>query len=104
MALGIAGAISFMQVRYLDEFKWVDAGDGTIFQFVDESGESVADVAIHDVDLKLWKWEVHVPERYRFRGVHPCGLVVGAIPAKRVCELILVNTFITKPVGLPSPK
>ena len=30
-----------MQVRYFDEFKWVDSGDGTIFQFVDESGEYV---------------------------------------------------------------
>ena len=92
------------QVRYLDEFKWVDSGDGTIFQFQDDSGDSVADVAIHDTDLKLWKWEVHVPDRYRFQGVQPCGLVVGVIPAKRVCELILTNTFISRPVGMPSPK
>ena len=92
-----------MQVRYFDEFKWVDVGDGTVFQFQDQSGESVADVAIHDLDLKLWKWEVHVPQRYRFMDVHPCGLIVGALPAKRVCELILCNTFVTKPVGMSSP-
>jgi hypothetical protein len=91
-----------MQVRYYDEFKWVDAGDGTIFQFQDESGESFADVAIHDTELKLWKWEVRVPPRYQFRDVQPCGLIVGAVPAKRVCELILINTFITKPVGVSS--
>jgi hypothetical protein len=91
-----------MQVRYFDEFKWHASGNGTIFQFQDESGESVADVAIHDPDLKLWKWEVHVPQRYRFKGVAPCGLVVGAIPAKRLCELILCNTFINKPVGISS--
>ena len=94
--------ITLMQVRYFDEYKWVDSGDGTIFQFVDESGESVADVAIHDLDLKLWKWEVHVPTRYQFRGVQPCGLVVGAVPAKRVCELILSSTFITRTAGMSS--
>jgi hypothetical protein len=52
--------------------------------------------------LKLWKWEVRVPPRYQFRDVQPCGLIVGAVPAKRVCELILINTFITKPVGVSS--
>lgn len=91
-----------MQVRFFDEFKWVDAGDGSIFHFVDETGESVADVAIHDPDLKLWKWEVHVPTRYQFKGVQPCGLIVGPMPAKRVCELILINTFITRPIGVSS--
>jgi hypothetical protein len=91
-----------MQVRYFDEFKWVDAAGGTIFQLQDESGESVADVAIHDPDLRLWKWEVHVPVRYQFNGVPPCGLVVGPIPAKRLCELILCNTFVTRPVGVSS--
>ena len=91
-----------MQVRYFDEFKWVDSGDGTIFQFQDDSGESVADVAIHDPDLKLWKWEVHVPPRYQFNGVQPCGLLVGVLPAKRVCELILSNTFVTRPAGMRS--
>jgi hypothetical protein len=91
-----------MQVRYFDEFKWVDSGDGTIFQFQDDAGESVADVAIHDPDLKLWKWEVHVPPRYHFKGVQPCGVVVGVLPAKRVCELILSNTFVTRPAGMPS--
>ena len=91
-----------MQVRYYDEFKWVDTGEGTVFQFQDEAGESVADVAIHDSDLKLWKWEVHVPARYQFRDVPPCGLIVGSLPAKRVCELILCNTFITRPVGVSS--
>jgi len=70
-----------MQVRYLDEFKWVDAADGTIFQFQDDSGESVADVAVHDPDLNLWKWEVRVPPRYRYRDVQPCGLIVGVLPA-----------------------
>jgi hypothetical protein len=86
-----------MQVRYFDEFKWVDAGEGTVFHFQDETGESVADVAIHDPDLKLWKWEVRVPQRYQFMGVKPCGLVVGVLAAKRVCELILSSTFITRP-------
>jgi hypothetical protein len=91
-----------MQVRYIDEFKWVDGGDGTIFHFVDGGGESIADVAIQDPDLKLWKWEVHVPPRYQYQGVIPCGLVVGAVPAKRVCEMILTNTCITRPAGMPS--
>ena len=91
-----------MQIRYFDEFKWVDAGEGTIFQFVDSSGESIADVAIQDPDLKLWKWECHVPRRYQYQGVKPCGLVVGAVPAKRVCELILSSTFITRQVGMHS--
>jgi hypothetical protein len=92
-----------MQVRYLDEFKWVDSGDGTIFQFQDVEGESVADVAIQDPDLKLWKWEVRLPPRYRVGEVQPCGLIVGVLPAKRVCELILTNTFITRPPGAASP-
>jgi hypothetical protein len=88
-----------MQVRYLDEFKWVDTAEGTAFQFQDQDGESVADVAVHDPDLKLWKWIVHVPARYRYRDVEPCGVVVGHAAAKRVCELILLNTFVTKPAG-----
>jgi hypothetical protein len=92
-----------MQVRYFDEFKWVDhGGDGTVFQFQDESGESVADVAVHEPDLRLWKWEVHVPQRYQFKGVQPCGVVVGVLSAKRVCELILSNTFVTRPAGVSS--
>ena len=103
MAPDFSGAVFFMQVRFFDEFKWVDAGDGTIFQFQDESGESVADVAVHDPDLKLWKWEVRLPARYRFKDVQPCGLIVGVLPAKRVCELILTNTFITRPPGVGSP-
>ena len=89
-----------MQVRFFDEFRWVDTGDGTVFHFQDESGESVADVAVHDPDLKLWKWEVRVPPRYQYQGVRPCGIVVGALPAKRVCELILTNTFVTRPAGV----
>lgn len=91
-----------MQVRYFDEYKWVDAGDGMIFHFQDKAGECVAEVAMHDPDLKLWKWEVQVPQRYRYMDVQPCGLVVGSLPAKRVCELILSSTFITRPVGMPS--
>jgi len=91
-----------MQVRYFDEFKWVEAGNGTIFHFQDESGESVADVAVHDPDLKLWKWEVRVPARYQYQGVRPCGVGVGALPARRVCELILTNTFVTRPAVLSS--
>ena len=63
----------------------------------------MADVAVHDPDLKLWKWEVRVPARYQYNGVQPCGLIVGVLAAKRVCELILLNTFITKPPGVSSP-
>ena len=88
-----------MQVRYFDEFKWVDANEGLIFHFQDAAGEMVAEVALRDADLKLWKWEVNLPPRYRLGDVQPCGLVVGALPAKRVCELILCNTFITRPVA-----
>ena len=93
-----------MQVRYFDEFKWVDTAEGMAFQFQDETGESVADVAIHDLDLKLWKWEVHVPDRYKLREVEPCGVVVGHLPAKRVCELILCNTFVTRPAVMGMPR
>lgn len=92
-----------MQVRYLDEFNWVEHLDGTRFDFEDDAGESVADVAIHDSEMKLWKWEVRVPERYQFNGVKPCGLIVGSLPAKRVCELILSNTFILRQPGMSSP-
>ena len=89
-----------MQVRYYDEFKWVDTAEGLAFKFQDDDGESVADISIHDPDLKLWKWIVHVPARYRYHQVEPCGVVVGHVAAKRVCEIILCNTFVTRPVGV----
>ena len=96
---GVAGggrAQSPMQVRYFDEYKWTGEGDGTIWLFRDDSGEHVAEVALYDVDSKMWRFTVLVPERYCLNGNPPGGLVHSAAAAKKVCELVLSYTILTR--------
>ena len=50
MFYGRRVADTSMNVRYFDEFKWAEEGDGTIWLFRDDSGEHVAEVALHDPD------------------------------------------------------
>jgi hypothetical protein len=85
-----------MNVRYFDEFKWADESDGTAWFFRDESGEHVAEVVLNDPDSKMWRFLVNVPPRYRFNGSQPAGLVHSAAAAKKVCELILSYTILTR--------
>lgn len=85
-----------MHVRYFDECKWNDSVDGLIFEFVDEAGEKLAEVALRDADAKLWKFEVFVPEKYQIDGSHPVGVVYTCAAAKRVAEVILLNTIVVK--------
>ena len=85
-----------MKIRYFDEYKWADEADGTIWLFRDDSDEHVAEVALHDPDTKMWRFTVHVPERYCFNGAPPAGLVHSAAAAKKVCELILSYTILTR--------
>jgi hypothetical protein len=85
-----------MKVCYYNECKWVDTGDGLIFQFVDGDGEPLAEVALRDADAKLWKFEVILPERFQWNGSNAAGLVLSQSAAKKVCELILVNSIVSK--------
>ena len=85
-----------MKIRYFDEFKWVEDFDGAFWGFRDDAGESVAEVALQDPDGKMWRFMVNVPERYCFNGAPPAGLVHSAAAAKKVCELILSYTILTR--------
>ena len=83
-------------IRYFDDLEWTDLGEGLSFDFVDRSdGERLAQIALHDPDLRLWKFAVNVPDRYRVQGQEPAGMVVTPLAAKRVCELILRSTVLS---------
>jgi hypothetical protein len=83
-------------VRYSDECKWQDSGDGFLFEFVDRAGEKLAEVTLVDFDAKLWKFEAFLPEKYQLDERNPAGVVYSSAAAKRVAELILVNTILLR--------
>ena len=85
-----------MQVRYFDECQWKDVGEGLIYHFVDDSGHVLAEIALREADAKLWKFEVNVPERYRWQGAKPAGVVFSMPAARRIAEMILLSTIVTK--------
>jgi len=85
-----------MQVRYYDECKWQDVGDGLIYQFVDADGKPLAEIALKDADAHLWKWQVMLPSRYRLDASVSGGIVVTDASARKVCELILLCTIVTR--------
>ena len=85
-----------MQVRYFDECKWVDTGDGFSYDFVDGDGHVLAHIALRDGDSKLWLFKVKLPERFRLEGCKVGGVVFSQVGARRVVETILLNTIVTK--------
>ena len=85
-----------MNVRYFDEFKWAEDFGGSLWLFADAAGEQLAEVALHDAESKMWRFTVNVPDRYRLDGVQPAGLVHSAAAAKKVCELVLSYTVLTR--------
>ena len=88
-----------MQVRYFDECQWKDVGDGLIYHFVDDAGDVLAEIALRDGDAKLWKFEINVPERYRWHSANPAGVVYTMPAARKIAELILLSTIVTKTMG-----
>ena len=85
-----------MQVRYYDQCRWVDVADGLIFHFVDDEGEPIAEVGLKDSESQLWRFEVMLPERYRWNSTNPAGLVCTQPAARRIAEMILLNTIVTR--------
>jgi hypothetical protein len=85
-----------MKVRYFDECKWVDTGDGLAFEFVDGEGETLARIALRDGDAKLWMFEVLLPPRHQLEDCRAGGVVFSQIGARRVVDTILLNTIVTK--------
>lgn len=85
-----------MAVYYFDECSWVDVGYETIYQYIDAEGQTLAEVALKDSDAQLWKFEVMVPERYQLNGVKPGGVVATQTAARKICELILLSTIVTR--------
>ena len=85
-----------LQVRYFDECKWVDAGEGMSFAFTHEDGSILAEAALVDFEAKLWKYEVTLPEKFQWEEKNPVGLVYTAPAAKRVAETILLNTILVR--------
>jgi hypothetical protein len=85
-----------MQVRYYDECKWIDTGEGISFDYVDEDGHVLAQVALRDGEAKLWTFQLKLPERYRLEGCEVGGVVFSQMGAKKVAETILLNTIVTR--------
>ena len=85
-----------MQVCYHDECKWEDVSHGMIYHYVDADGKTLAEVALKDGDAKLWKFEVMLPAKYRTDGRNPAAVVYSQLAAKRIAEMILLNTIVTK--------
>lgn len=88
--------MTVQKIRYFDECKWHDAGDGMLFEFVDHDREKLAEISLFDFDSKLWKFEVLLPEKFQLEGRNPSGLVYSAAAAKRVAETILLNTIVVR--------
>lgn len=85
-----------MEVLYYDECKWQDMGEGLIFHFVDIDGNCLAEIALKDSESQLWKFEVMLPDRHRVNEINPAGLVFAQTGARRVVEMILLNTIVTR--------
>jgi hypothetical protein len=85
-----------MAVSYFDECSWVDVGYETIYQFLDHDGQTLAEVALKDSDAQLWKFEVMLPDRYRVNAVNPAGIVATQTAARKICELILLSTIVSR--------
>ena len=83
-------------IRYFDECKWHDPGEGFMQEFQDRAGEKLAEVTSIDLEAKLWKFETFLPEKYHLDGRNPAGVVYSVAAAKRVAELILVNTILLR--------
>jgi hypothetical protein len=83
-------------VTYYDECKWQDTADGLAVEYIDSAGTRLAEVSLHNLDAKLWKFEVLVPDRYRLDGAAPAGLVFSAAAAKKVAETILLSTIVVR--------
>ena len=82
----------------LSEYRWEDVGGGLAWEFVDDTGERLAEVSRGANGL--WRWLVLVPERYRTGTVddpplmYPEGYVRRESGAKHVCEVILRHTIL----------
>jgi hypothetical protein len=85
-----------MNVRYFDECKWVDTGDGFSFEFHDAEGQALAHIALRDGEAKLWIFEVRLPPRFQLEECRLGGVVFSQTGARRVVETILLNTIVTK--------
>ena len=85
-----------MQVVYYSDCKWEDVGEGLIFHFVDSDGTQLAEVALLDADAKFWKYSVTLPPRFHYNGAAPAGIVLTQTAAKKVAELILLNTIVSR--------
>jgi hypothetical protein len=83
-------------ITYYDECNWREINDGLSFEFVDGAGQRLAEVSLRNLDAKLWKFEVFVPERYRLDGSTSTGVVFTAAAAKRVAEMILLGTIVVR--------
>jgi len=83
-------------VRYFNECKWTDVGDGLMFQFTDSDGDALAQITLMNSDGQLWKFEVMLPDRYKANGVNPAAIVTTQSSARRIAEMILLSTIVTR--------
>jgi hypothetical protein len=83
-------------VRFFNECKWTDVGDGMIFQFQDSDGGVLAQIALMNSDGQLWKFEVMLPPRYTVNNTNPAAIVATQSAARRIAETLLLSTIVTR--------
>jgi hypothetical protein len=84
-------------VRYFNECRWLDVGDGLMFQFTDSDGNVLSQITLMNSDGQLWKFEVMLPDRYKANGgANPAAIVTTQSSARRIAEMILLSTIVTR--------
>jgi len=83
-------------VRYFNECKWIDVSDGLMFQFTDSDGDVLARITLMNSDGQLWKFEVMLSDRYKVNGTNPAAIVTTQSSARRIAEMILLSTIVTR--------
>jgi hypothetical protein len=81
-------------MRPLGDFSWRDIGEGFQFEFVDEEGRALAEVAFEEERGQLWSWYVTLPPACQDGNGSPCGLAGSAAAARKIWEAILVGTVL----------
>jgi hypothetical protein len=81
-------------MRSFSDFTWRDIGDGFQFEFIDQQGQSLAEVAFEEDRGQRWSWYVTLPLSCQDGNGSPCGLAKSADAAKKICEAILLGTVL----------
>jgi hypothetical protein len=81
---------------YIDECKWHETEPKLAAEFRHIKAGKLAEIALVDAETKTWRFETFLPERFQLDGKNSLGVVYSSAAAKKVAELILLNTVLTR--------